>query len=84
MLGKLRVCRTLMFDLNLSILKQECIQCSKKTASEGYRIPPREVTEFTSGEGPGIFVRRGENFDEAPPAGGVNLRWPPPARGEKF
>ena len=26
----------------------------------------REVTEFTSGEGPGIFVRGGENFDKAP------------------
>ena len=34
----------------------------------------REVTAFTSGEGPGIFVRRGENFDEAPPAGGVKFK----------
>ena len=44
----------------------------------------REVTEFTSGEGPGIFVRGGENFDKAPPAGGVKFKVAPPAGGEKF
>ena len=44
----------------------------------------REVTEFTSGEGPGIFVRGGKNFDEAPPAGGVKFKAAPPAGGEKF
>ena len=37
----------------------------------------REVTEFTSGEGPGIFVRGGKNFDEAPPAGGVKFKAAP-------
>ena len=37
----------------------------------------REVAEFTSGEGPGIFVRGGENFDEAPPAGGVKFKVAP-------
>ena len=44
----------------------------------------REVTEFTSWEGPGIFVRGGENFDKAPPVGGVKSKVAPLGGGEKF
>ena len=44
----------------------------------------REVTEFTSGEGPGIFVCGGENFDKAPPARGVKLKVPPLLEAKKF